>query len=90
MTTFANVNQSVALNNNILAMNLMGNPPIYQNPSQTNGVGAAFPVTFPAVICIPHPWPYYGAAGAIANVGVIWKGPNGGKSLGSLSDLLVI
>ncbi|MCJ1439055.1 hypothetical protein MMC27_008446 [Xylographa pallens] len=75
MTTFLNVNQSVALNNNILAMNLMGNPPIYRNPSQTNGVGAAFP----AVICIPDPYPYWGAAGAIANVGVIWRGPDGGQ-----------
>ena len=90
MTTFTNVNQSVALNNNILALNLMGNLQIYQNPSQTNGVGVPFPVFFPAVICIPDPNPYWGAAGAITHKGVKWTGPNGGKPLGSLCGLFVI
>jgi hypothetical protein len=67
-------------------MNLMLNPPIYSNPGQTNGVIAAFP----AVICIPDPNPYWGAAGAIANVGVIWRGPVAGKPLGALFHLSVI
>ncbi|CVL09052.1 uncharacterized protein FMAN_15404 [Fusarium mangiferae] len=85
MTTFVNVNQSVALNNNVAALLLIYNPPAYANPSQTNGVNTT---AFPGVLCLPDINPYLGAVGYIANVGVIWRGPvNGQVSLQILNNV---
>ncbi|KAF5690082.1 hypothetical protein FCIRC_1037 [Fusarium circinatum] len=84
MTTFTNVNQSVALNNNVAGLFLIFNPPPYGNPGQTNGVNTG---VFPGVLCLPDVNPYLGAGGNIANVGVIWRGPfNGQVSLQILNN----
>ncbi|ETS74004.1 hypothetical protein PFICI_13870 [Pestalotiopsis fici W106-1] len=81
MTTFQNVTQQVNLNNAVIAIALWNSGYVTGNPGVQTGINA----TFPAVILIPNPNPYWGAGGVIANRRVGWSGPVGNHV--TLSDL---